>query len=71
MCLQARVLPPSPVLGVWAWGSVRAEAAVGACCLGLAWWQPRPHSDATHSSSQNLLPTPLVLSSVHELDLFR
>ncbi|KAM5250588.1 protein DENND6B isoform 2-T2 [Hipposideros larvatus] len=69
--LQAWVLPPSPVLGVWAWGSVRAEAAVETCCLGPAWWQPRPHSDATHPSSQNLLPTPLVLSSVHELDLFR
>lgn len=41
------------------------------CCLGLAWWQPRPHSDTMTPSSQNLLPTPMVISSVHELDLFR
>lgn len=30
-----------------------------------------PPPDATHFSRQNLLPAPLVLTSVHELDLCR
>lgn len=43
----------------------------GRRCSGLAGWQPCPQPDATHPSPQNLVPAPLVLSSVHELDLFR
>lgn len=50
---------------------MQAEATVPVLSLGLAGWQPCPQPNTTHPSSQSLLPTPLVLSSVHELDLFR